>query len=316
MKPAVVAIIVTYNRLAQLQQTWLDTAAQGYTEIIVVNNNSTDETEQWLESLRDLRLTVLHSGRNLGGAGGFKYALNWLALERKGTYSDNNVWLVLYDDDASPCGNVLEVLDKACLQFPQADLFAASVVNEQGCSLTMNEVLLRVPESFADQFRLPLQRSNFVAKPISGPVLAEASSFVGCFIRYEVACQQRDFLEEKLFLYFDDVLFTHRLVRTGFSLVYYPDLQFIHRVSVENRGIYPPWKLYFYARNMWQLYRLYSPRWFWISVLMRLFKAAFDILRNKSQAGYNLKLLVKGAIDGFNNDYDKNISDVVNGKSK
>jgi hypothetical protein len=306
-----VAVIVTYNRLEQLKLTWQETARQDFSEIIIVNNHASDGTASWLATLADPRLSVLQTGSNLGGAGGFRFALDWLAERRSDNDTNPNTWLVFYDDDANPAGELVAELDVACKHFPEADLFAASVVNSQGEALPMNDVLGKAPESFVDQIRYPFQRYRFIRKVANGAQPAVACSFVGCIVKFDIACRYRSFLQANLFIYFDDVLFTHSLVKAGCKIIYYPDICFVHRVSVSSKGISPAWKLYFYSRNMWPLYRLYSPRWFWIPAGLRIAGSILSVLLRKKRAWQNLKLIFSGVIDGLKNNFDKTLGDIV-----
>ncbi|RZK13649.1 MAG: glycosyltransferase, partial [Hymenobacter sp.] len=66
----VAAVVVTFNRLADLKKC-LDTLREQtrpLDTIFVINNGSTDGTDEWLATQPDLRVTTQ---ANLGGAGGF-----------------------------------------------------------------------------------------------------------------------------------------------------------------------------------------------------------------------------------------------------
>ena len=71
MKRNTVAVIVTYNRLDALKITVPNSLAEPFSKVVVVNNASTDGTREWLESLQDPRLELIHCEVNGGGAGGF-----------------------------------------------------------------------------------------------------------------------------------------------------------------------------------------------------------------------------------------------------
>ena len=66
----VIAVVVTYNRLELLQRVVesLKKQSRKLTEILVVNNGSTDGTKEWLDGQEGL--TVIHQ-ENVGGSGGF-----------------------------------------------------------------------------------------------------------------------------------------------------------------------------------------------------------------------------------------------------
>ena len=100
--PAVVAVVVTYNRLELLRRNLdcLRTQTHPLAGIVVVNNGSTDGTEQWLDSQTDL--TVITQD-NCGGAGGFARGLI-VALHLPAA------WLWCMDDDVFPRPTCLEEL--------------------------------------------------------------------------------------------------------------------------------------------------------------------------------------------------------------
>lgn len=65
------ALIVTFNRLGKLK-TVEETLKLEFTNIVIVNNGSTDGTQAWLSSIVDTRVIVLTLTENTGGAGALK----------------------------------------------------------------------------------------------------------------------------------------------------------------------------------------------------------------------------------------------------
>ncbi|EMG3915983.1 glycosyltransferase, partial [Klebsiella pneumoniae] len=63
------ALIVTFNRLGKLKKTVEETLKLEFTNIVIVNNGSTDGTQAWLSSIVDTRVIVLTLTENTGGAG-------------------------------------------------------------------------------------------------------------------------------------------------------------------------------------------------------------------------------------------------------
>ena len=98
----ILAFIVTYNRLADLKVCVEAIRNQTYKEfdVLVVNNDSTDGTREWLEAQNDI--LKIHQA-NLGGAGGFytgqKYAMG-----------HGYDWVWMMDDDGIPAPDQLERL--------------------------------------------------------------------------------------------------------------------------------------------------------------------------------------------------------------
>lgn len=98
----VFAFIVTYNRLPSLKRVIACVQNQTYKvdEIIVVNNDSTDGTTEWLSMVDGI--SVIHQG-NVGGAGGFHTGV-------KACYERGADWIWMMDDDVFPQENCLDNL--------------------------------------------------------------------------------------------------------------------------------------------------------------------------------------------------------------
>ncbi len=110
MQKPIAAIVVTYNRaelLAECLQALKAQTFQGF-DIIVINNGSTDSTEQMLQPyIAANGFCYYNTGTNLGGAGGFNYGI------RK-AYEAGYDYYWLMDDDTIPEANALErLLDSA-----------------------------------------------------------------------------------------------------------------------------------------------------------------------------------------------------------
>ena len=104
MKPDVGVVIVTYNRINLLKITLCKVLAQTFPnmEVLVVDNCSTDGTEDFLNSLDNV--SILPLPENLGPAGGFHEGIKHFAEKSNVEY----VWLM--DDDFFPFESCLENL--------------------------------------------------------------------------------------------------------------------------------------------------------------------------------------------------------------
>ncbi len=89
----VVAVVVTYNRLDKLKRS-LAALSESDTpcDVLVVDNASTDGTSEWLASVRSETVSVINTGKNIGGAGGFN-----LGMRKAVGMGYEFIWLM--DDD-------------------------------------------------------------------------------------------------------------------------------------------------------------------------------------------------------------------------
>lgn len=96
------AFIVTYNRLDSLKRVvrCVRNQTQQVDKLIIINNDSTDGTKEWLDTLEDGE--VIHQ-ENLGGAGGFYMGV-------KTCYEQGADWIWMMDDDVFPQNDCLEHL--------------------------------------------------------------------------------------------------------------------------------------------------------------------------------------------------------------
>ncbi len=104
----IAAVVVTYNRADKLVNCIQALTMQVYPDfdILIIDNASTDGTEQKVEALKCDRLKYYNTGANLGGAGGFNFGMR-AAVEAGYDY----VWIM--DDDCYPEPAALNELIKA-----------------------------------------------------------------------------------------------------------------------------------------------------------------------------------------------------------
>ncbi len=103
----VCAVVVTYNRRDKLEKcidSILNQKDVG-SDVFVINNNSTDDTEEFVMSKykENCAVRYFNTGANLGGAGGFEYGVNQ-AVKAGYEY----IWIM--DDDTWPSDTALKEL--------------------------------------------------------------------------------------------------------------------------------------------------------------------------------------------------------------
>jgi GT2 family glycosyltransferase len=299
---SLVAVVVTFNRLAQLQTTiarLLETAPQHLTAIIVVDNACTDGTPDWLQTQTDPRLTVLRLPQNGGGAGGFEVGM------RHATAQFNPDWMVVMDDDARPHPGCLAAFHAKPRDSAQG--WAAAVYHPDGRICDMNRPSIN-PFWHPEILRRTLLgggRNGFHLGPADYSATTDrdidGTSFVGFFIsRAGVALA--GYPDGRLFLYGDDVLYTLGLRAAGGRIAFAPDLKFDHDFSTmsdADRRFRPLWKTYYHYRNLLMVYRVAAGPWFWPVLPAILLKWLIKIRYHGGERGRYLALLLRAYRDGI-----------------
>ena len=246
------AVVVTYQRLPQLQETVAALLTEEVDHIIVVDNASADATPAWLAAQDDPRLSVVTLPDNMGGAGGFEAGM---AAARDRFDPD---WVVLMDDDARPeAGALARFRAEIPALEPQPGCVAAAVFYPDGTLCEMNRPSNN-PFWNLGLFGRTLIRGNRAGfhlpdaafAPNAAPQPIDVASFVGYFVHRD-AIARAGLPEGGLFIYGDDVLYSLRLRRADVHMMLLPCVRFVHACGTMGEGfIYRPlWKIYYHCRN-------------------------------------------------------------------
>ncbi len=225
----VAAVVVTYNRLADLQKC-LDTLRDQThvpDAIYVINNGSTDGTTEWLATQSGLHVTTQG---NLGGAGGFATGIDT-------AYRAGYTWLWCMDDD--------------CLAAPDALALLLASPNLGPC--IKNSMSVSVNQR--DELAFFVDRPNISYRKVSDMsgvdlVYGVASFFNGTLIHSEVV-KAIGIPDKNLFIWGDEMEYMTRAQKMGFPVVTVPNSVFYHPASFDRDGIPWPaaWKQYYAVRN-------------------------------------------------------------------
>jgi GT2 family glycosyltransferase len=306
-----VAVVVTYNRLAQLQVTverLLAMSGAHLHALIVVDNASSDGTRAWLGTLADERLHALRLEENIGGAGGFATGM----AEARRVYDPD--WVVVMDDDGRPEPGAFEAFHASDLR--GIDGVAAAVYFPDGRICEMNRPS-RNPfwhprEFFGALFN---GRSGFHIEPArygaSDPTQIDVTSFVGFFISRS-GMDRVGLPDPRLFLYGDDGIYTLGLTRAGGKIAFLPAVRFEHDCQTfgsQQRGRFRPlWKVYYYHRNLLILYRMAAGPWMFWPVLILILPKWFSKIRHHPPEERTIvrRLMQKAIVDGLRHRLDHN----------
>ena len=296
-----VALVVTHNRLGQLQRTvqrLLESDPAHLQAVVICDNASTDGTGAWLAGFGDPRLDVLRLATNGGGAAGFEAGMRH-AVAR---YDPD--WLVVMDDDGRPHPGALARFHD--LDVSRWDAVAAAVYTPGGAICEMNRPS-RNPFWQARVFLRTLsrlgRRDGFHLDPAAygagDPQPIDVTSFVGLFLSRK-AMVQAGFPDGRLFLYGDDGLYTLGLREAGGQIGFDPRIRFEHDCSTFHRGAFTPvWKIYYYHRNLLILYARAAGWMFWPLLAVVIPKWLWKIRAHPGQRRAFLRLMVRAIGDGL-----------------
>lgn len=208
---SVCAIVVTYNRKDLLKENIeaLKSQINRGLDILIVDNNSTDGTYDYIKDFIDENnIMYINTQNNLGGAGGFCIGIKECA-KKKYKY----VWLM--DDDTIPTNNALDSLMCKAELLKNEFSFIGSIVKFNEKELCK----MNVP-GISDTW---LEKYEHIK---SGIINTKTCSFVSCFLNMEVVYKVGLPVKE-FFIYADDIEYTIRLskILPGYididSLVYH-----------------------------------------------------------------------------------------------
>ncbi|MBK0421622.1 glycosyltransferase family 2 protein [Leucobacter sp. CSA2] len=218
----VAAVVVTYNRLPKLPHTLETVLAQTHAPewVVVVNNNSTDGTQEYLDGLDNEKLVILHLDENLGGAGGFEHG-----MAHGVNLGADFVWIM--DDDCYPEPEALEILldqrERTSEALDRDVPFACSLVKFiDGSLCEMNN-----PITTWDWPRAYLTGMN--------SMLIVECTFVSVLVP-RWAIEKEGLPLGEYFIWFDDKEFTKRLTRAFGPGIISMDSVVVHDMGV-NAGV-------------------------------------------------------------------------------
>ena len=243
------AVVVTYNRFELLKRN-IACLRQNkpITQIVVVNNGSTDGTLQWLTEQSDLKVITQE---NVGGSGGFYTGIDF-------AYRDGADWIWCMDDDVFPRADCLEKLLPYTGQ-KEIGILAPRRLQE-GKIFTHDFLSYNLTNPFKSMYKDRISKM-IVDKPLK----ISGTAFEGPFIRREVV-EKIGLPNKDLFIFCDDTDYCMRTVFSGFSILYVPDAlmdkeKFFSNDTWAERNCKKKWKRFYQVRNSTYLNHHYGKNW-------------------------------------------------------
>lgn len=236
----IISIIVTYNRLNMLKKI-LETYNEMEitpTEILIINNNSTDGTLEYLKDWKNkkekFKKNVLTLKENIGGSGGFYTGMEYVLKN-----IENYDWVYLADDDAFPEKKLFEKFYKIKKE-KQIGVICGSVINKETGEIDLaHRRQIGKDKKEVNSSKEDYQKEYFYLNLFS---------YVGVFISSKIL-QKAGNVEKDYFIYYDDTEHSLRINKLT-KIICYPNLRIYHdikKVKRDNNEL--DWRNYYFTRN-------------------------------------------------------------------
>lgn len=252
MKVAV--IIVTYNRLSLLKECINNALHQEnvYTELVIIENKSSDGTYAYLKSLTEVRIHCVFENNNVGGAGGFHDGLKY-AFEQ--TDCD---WFLLIDDDAMIEKNYLSKIFKSL--DPNISAYAGVVKTDSKIDVSHRLIMGKGPV-LIDNYNKPSFDCDF-------------ATFCGLLVSRKLV-DEIGYPRSDFFIWHDDTEFCYRMIgKTVIRTVTDATLDHKTMKLLAAKEIRDNWKWYYGFRNELVLYKTYNMKYRYYEKMLKLIAKA------------------------------------------
>lgn len=261
--------IVTYNRWKKLEHTLAECRRLGFTNILVVDNGSTDGTREYLSA--DPSIQHIFTEKNEGGSGGFNRVMRYFIEKTECR------WLLTFDDDAYP-GFPADPL----LAFLRSDAhsahsgYALRVTYPDGTLCEMN----RPGQNILTRHPLRYRSADLHIDQSTGRKNVDFAGFVGLLLKRSTV-RNAGAVSRHFFIYSDDTYYTLSLSRDIGPLLYCPDFALIHDCRRSSRRLanHDPVRLERDVVNKIVMIREYSH---YKSLYIALYLARLIVLNPKS----------------------------------
>ncbi len=233
----ITAVVVTFNRLNLLKRN-VNCLRQNkpVSQIVVVNNGSTDGTSEWLAEQTDLKVITQE---NVGGSGGFYTGIDY-------AYRDGADWIWCMDDDVFPRADCME---KLLEHTGRKDVGIMAPRRLQEGKIFTNDFL---SYNLVNPFK-SMYKDRLAKMEVTAPIEISGTAFEGPFIRRDVV-EHIGLPNKELFIFCDDTDYCLRAVLAGYKILYVPEAlmdkeKFFSNDTWAERNTKKKWKRFYQVRN-------------------------------------------------------------------
>lgn len=216
-------------------------------EIIVVDNNSNDGTVEMIEESfmynykneKINNIELILNNQNLG----FPKAVNQAVKKSRGRY------ILLLNPDITILENSLEQMIDYMEKNTQIAVIGPKLINPNGTiqescfsRFTTLQIVLYRRTWLGKSKRGQKTLSNFTMKSWDHSCSREVAWILGsCMLVRKAAIENVGIMDERFFMYLEDVDWCRRFWKAGYKVLYYPDVKMVHyyaRASASESGLF------------------------------------------------------------------------------
>jgi rhamnopyranosyl-N-acetylglucosaminyl-diphospho-decaprenol beta-1,3/1,4-galactofuranosyltransferase len=280
----VIAVVVTYNRRNLLSEciTALRNQTRKIDGIFVVNNGSTDDTEQWLKQQSDIQFITQ---KNVGSSGGFSTGITW-------AFKQNYTWMWLMDDDGYPKQDALENILAA--DNGQMRLMNCAVIDKED-----KKSFVWKTQNFKSIDEVNTNVIEGIGHPFNGTML------------HRNIVERVGVPQPKFFLWGDETEYYYRITKVNKipvctianSIHYHPSTAFSFKQDWDYAS---GWKMYYYVRNRFFVHQVKFNNKAFAFINYACFLVAFTgliMLYQKTDKFKKVSFLAWPVADAFTNNF-------------
>ena len=258
----IAAVVLNWNSAADTLECVASLQANNEPRlsVIVVDNGSTDSSWEELQQAATADTILIQSGANLGYAGGNNVGIR-AALNNRADY----IWILNNDTVVHPLC-LTELLRAAEIHQARAGIFVPKILQKDGSRTTVFYAGGGYDwvRGQASHWRFGAQDDEHFEASCD-VIFATGTSL---FVRREVF-EQIGLLDERYFLYWEDVQFSRRALHGGYKICFVPTARVWHRGMASSkqyghRSSTPTYDYYTMRNRLWYI-REEHRGWTWVS---------------------------------------------------